>query len=110
VARFKHPATVLRDRKDLDVVRDVGMERVDTSNSDARFAFLSLFVNRKTAIDTLTSTNELDRAKKRKEKELDAYRRSANEMHAMWRKKKNKHLILSSDREKRKKDNDKPQL
>jgi len=54
VAKFKPPATgtVLRDRKDLvEAVRDVGIERVDSSNSEARFEFLSLFVNRKTAID-----------------------------------------------------------
>ena len=55
-AKFRHPATVLRDRKDLEVVRGVEIEWVDSSNSEARFAFLSLFVNRKTAIDTLTAT------------------------------------------------------
>lgn len=68
MAKFKHPATVVRDRKDLEVVRDVGVERVDRPNSEARFAFLSLFVNRKTAIDTLTATrgsNELDGANKK---------------------------------------------
>jgi len=59
VARFKHPARVLRHRKDLETVRDVGMERVDSSNSEALFAFLSLFVNRKTAIDTKKSANEM---------------------------------------------------
>lgn len=69
MAKFKHPATVLRDRKDLEVVRDVEIERVDSSNSEARFVFLSLFVNRKTAIDTLTATrgrNELDGANKKR--------------------------------------------
>ena len=60
MAKLKHPAAVLRDRKVLDVVRDVGMYRVDSSNSEARFAFLSLFVNRKTAIDTLTATRSSD--------------------------------------------------
>jgi len=50
---------VLRDRKDLEAVRGVEMERVESSNSEARFAFLSLFVNRKTAIDTRRSANEM---------------------------------------------------
>lgn len=71
MAKFKHPATVLRYRKDLDAVRDVGIERVESSNSEARFAFLSPFVNRKTAIDTLTATrgsNELDGANLKKGK------------------------------------------
>lgn len=93
MAKFKHPARALRHRKDLEAVRDVGIERVDSSNSEALFAFLSLFVNRKTVIDTLTATrgsNELDDANEKKDKK--AYRRSANETHATW-KKKNKHLI-----------------
>lgn len=50
---------MLRDRKDLEAVRGVEMERVESSNSEARFAFLSLFVNRKTAIDTRRSANEM---------------------------------------------------
>ena len=65
MAKFKQPAKVLRHRKDLEAVRVAGIERVDSSNSEALFAFLSLFVNRKTAIDTLTATrgsNELDGA------------------------------------------------
>jgi hypothetical protein len=67
VAKFKHPATVLRHRKDLEAVREVGIERVDSSNSEALFACLSFFVNRKTAIDTLTrSSNELDGAQGKK--------------------------------------------
>jgi hypothetical protein len=56
VAKFKHPARVLRHRKDLEAVRDVGIERVDSSNSEALFTFLSLFVNRNTAIDALKAT------------------------------------------------------
>ena len=63
MAKFKHPFRVLRHRKDLEAVRDVGIERVDSSNSEALIAFLSLFVNQKTTIDTLTVTrgsNELD--------------------------------------------------
>lgn len=69
MAKFKHPATVLRHRKDLEAVRDVGIERVDSSNSEDLFAFLSLFVNRKTAIDTLTrGSNELDGRNKQRVK------------------------------------------
>lgn len=71
MAKFKHPARALRHRKDLEAVRDVGIERVDSSNSEALFAFLSLFVNRKTVIDTLTATrgsNELDDANEKKDK------------------------------------------
>jgi hypothetical protein len=91
VAKFKHPAKVLRHKKDLEAVRDVGIERVDSRNSEALFAFLSLFVNRKTAIDTLTTTRSSKlpaMSSTAKKKGWDAYKRSANEMHAIWRKKK----------------------
>lgn len=105
MAKFKNPATVLRHRKDLEAVRKVGMERVDSSNSEALFACLSFFVNRKTAIDTLTrGNNELDGAKGKKR--ANAHRRSANEMHATWRK-RNKHLFEFGPR-KRKKDTTNP--
>jgi len=65
VAEFRQPARMLRHRKDLETVRDVGMERVHVDSSDSFFACLSLFVKRSTAIDI---------------------KRSATEMHAIWRK------------------------
>lgn len=108
MVKFKHPARALRHRKDLEAVRDVGIERVDSSNSEALFAVLSLFVNRKTAIDTLTATrgsNELDGANEKKGKK--AYRRSANETHATWRR-KSKHLMIKFRPRKGKKDTTNP--
>lgn len=66
MAEFKHPARVLRHRKDLEMVREVGIERVDSSYSAAFLTFLSFFVKRNTARDTLTTrrgSNQLDGGK-----------------------------------------------